>query len=177
MGQQVNTGTSLGIIGTVGSSHLHIEIRTLDPRNARSSGSLSGNSPVLPFQAVDGTATPTFAPNKYGILQIGLNPPPSVYDIMQFFQNPVSAYQDEGSSTLTTVSGLGINVREGSNVQFGTSCTRPVRGPGTNNATPLATTTQGIRGFNYNSRGLPNDPAVTATPPSIYPTFTPTPIP
>ncbi len=166
VGKQVEAGERLGWMGTVDSPHLHIEARIIN-----------GNSqfyavPSNPF--ITPMSTKTQFPNKFGVLKLDGNSPANVYDISQLFQASTSAYKSDFGEERENITGLGPSVQHGSIINFN-SCQRTYLGPQSNNATPLLTSTEGIRGFQMpNPRAAADDPLFTATVPSFYPTWTPT---
>jgi hypothetical protein len=152
--------------------HLHFELRAVtnvDPK-------IRWYEKVWdqPFQA---SATGPIEFNKFGIFQTGGASPQDFYDIFQMFASNTLAFQTDGSTSTDTIEGLGLSLKNADKIMFPTTspCLKTYRGAEFNNAV-VPTATNGLRGFQgYGGRGAAILP-VNGTPPSIYPTLTPSPV-
>lgn len=143
VGKQVNTGTLVGQLGTSTNdgayAHLHIEIRSFGT-------TVEDGAVRVLVKDENGNNNP------YGILDLGGGHARNYYDLLQFFSSSTTTDFSDSSSTLVSVTPLGISITANTQIIFGT--TAPPS-PCTNGTQPqrefvlgtILETANGYRGF------------------------------
>jgi hypothetical protein len=173
VGKAISEGEILGKIGKAYQDpsalpHLHLEVRSVAKTD------FYQKIWDQPFQ---GSPNNPNEFNKFGIFQIGAPGNPSdFYDIFQTFNAQISAFETDASSTKTIAYGLGLGLKSSDKVYFGVNtCNKTYRGAEYTGAT-VPKDINGLRGFRSRGNMAAAPFPINGTPPSIYPTLTPSPV-